>query len=437
MIKKILLFIVALLPTLLPPAPAQEAEKGLYHAVVPRERERPLIENAGEYEGLFLRRGYRYVSPELEALVQSIGQEIAPDPLDPYVRYRFFIVREPDPSAFALPDGQIYISTGLLALLENEAQVAAVLAHEIAHVEGHHGILNYRKARKSGIASIILGPLTLGIGDVFLIESIYGYSKALEREADERGFERMLEYGWDVREIVPMLQALGVDIEGERVETKPKWSSHDEIVVRVAETQARLAVRCADVDLGSLRRGAQGFYELTRTAALETVQDFLRKDYPRSAVHLAGRLIERDPENPQAHRALGDALFGLRAKEATVERTRKEKRQAREERLLLTREERSQQRLEASQGGSTLRHNLESARRAYLEALRLEPELAEAHRGLGYVLESLGEEEEAGKSWVAYLRLRPQALDRSIVLHDLEEIVKKLKEKESSDANKS
>ena len=78
-------------------------------------------------------------------------------------------------------------SVGMLARLHDEAQLAAVLAHEINHVAGHHGIVDYRATRKKTIAGMVLGGLG-GWGDLISIglhASVYGFARDLEQEADD------------------------------------------------------------------------------------------------------------------------------------------------------------------------------------------------------------------------------------------------------------
>ena len=129
-------------------------EKGNYGAVELTEKDYHLIETSEEMHDQFQRRGVRHSDRELEAWLQEIGNRLAPETTDFYQQYRFYLIRDPSPNAFALPDGQIYVHTGLISRLENEAQLASLLAHEINHVAGHHGILAYRSQKKKAAAGI-------------------------------------------------------------------------------------------------------------------------------------------------------------------------------------------------------------------------------------------------------------------------------------------
>jgi tetratricopeptide (TPR) repeat protein len=153
-------------------------------------------------------------------------------------------------------------------------------------------------------------------------------------------------------------------------------------------------------------------------------------DYPRTAVVLARALVRERPADAAGHLALADALRGLGAREMIADGdslTRREKRENVWARAALTREEREERRLETPEGRQALKRNLEQARQSYLEALRLDPGLAEARRGLGYALKGLGRPIDAGKEFVAYLKARPQAEDRPVVLAELQEINEQVK----------
>jgi len=402
---------------------------GVYEALpLDDDDEERLLRNVNAYEDLFVRRGYRYETSELDAFVGRVGAALTPRSTDPYIKYRFRILRDPQANAFALPDGQVYVNTGMLAGLENEAQLAALLAHEIQHTAGHHGLLSYRSARRKIITSMVLGPLTLGVGDVFLALSVAGYSRELESEADRLGLERMHAAGYDPRQMAALFELFGGDPEGESVQTSgSKWSTHPETLARVesARTQAarRLGGRPAN-----LKVNAQGYRRLARQAGLDTVQDMIAADYPRAALGMARWLLSEDATDAGRHLAVADSYLALGARQAQVgDLSNKEKRANRWARYTHTREEREERRLGTEEGRKALRVNMDLARRSYLRALELNPNLPEARRGLGYALDGLDRPQDAGVHFVAYLKARPGAADRELVLDRMREINGKIK----------
>ncbi|MEM7284442.1 MAG: M48 family metalloprotease, partial [Pseudomonadota bacterium] len=147
--RKLGLVVLLTLPFLAGASTKKNKQTGIYHRVeIMKDDEAEVITNSEELEELFKRRGLVYQDPKVTEWVSRIGEMVAPDSTDPYINYRFFVLRDPTPNAFALPDGQIYIHTGMLARLHNEAQLACLLGHEVVHVAGHHGILVHRSNKK-------------------------------------------------------------------------------------------------------------------------------------------------------------------------------------------------------------------------------------------------------------------------------------------------
>ena len=83
------------------------------------------------------------------AYLLRVGKSLIPRGLElEKVSWRFRALRDPQPNAFALPNGSIYVTTGLLTLIDNESQLAAIIAHELTHVMRRHTYLHNRSNRK-------------------------------------------------------------------------------------------------------------------------------------------------------------------------------------------------------------------------------------------------------------------------------------------------
>src|SRR5262249_52894121 len=94
-----------------------------------------LLEDANELDRQFEKKGLVYHDPAAEDYLVRIAKNLLAGAQPPdRVSYRFHILRDPMVNAFALPNGSIYVNTGLIAALENEGQLASVLGHEITHV---------------------------------------------------------------------------------------------------------------------------------------------------------------------------------------------------------------------------------------------------------------------------------------------------------------
>ncbi len=430
---------LAAIVTLCAPPRARAAE-GEYGPVEVRKSEAGLMKSVNEYEEMFVRRGYRYTSPELEDLVARIGAKLAPPPTDPYIRYRFHIVRDPELNAFALPDGQVYVNTGILAAFENEAQLAAVLAHEVHHTAGHHTILTYRSVRSKIIADMVLGPFTLGLSDIFLVLSVYGYSRDLEEEADRRGAPRMLEAGYDPRQMPRVFEIMLQDPEEEMPKRATAWSTHPQLQARVEYTRRIAQDLLKNLDPSTLRVEASGYRQLARRVSLQTVDDLIAADYPRSAVALARRLTAESPTDGACAVALGDATRALGARSdpsGESAASNDVKKQHERDRRVMTRSERETERETTPEGKENLRRNLDAARQIYRRALELGLDIPEAHRGLGYALMGLDDAQGAGREFVIYLKTSPDALDKPIILKHLKALTETIKKGPASDAKQS
>lgn len=145
---------------------------------------------------------------ELIDYVNGIGQRLAASPKAGGYPYEFRIINDNSINAFALPGGPVYVHTGLLAALDNESQLAGVLAHEISHVALRHGTHQMSKAQGLQLG-LMLGVSMIGGGKGIwnTVAQVAGglgaqslllkYSRDAEREADLHGAQIMHEIGYD------------------------------------------------------------------------------------------------------------------------------------------------------------------------------------------------------------------------------------------------
>ena len=148
-----------------------------------------------------------YGDPALQAYVTEVGQKVAHASHQPGLAWRFAVLDDPTVNAFAMPGGYIYITRGILAHLNSEAQLAGVLGHEIGHVTHRHTAERITQQQLYGLglglASTVsetvrrYGDLAQqGLGLLFL-----KYSRDDERQADELGVGYATAAGYDPREI--------------------------------------------------------------------------------------------------------------------------------------------------------------------------------------------------------------------------------------------
>jgi predicted Zn-dependent protease len=434
--------LAAAVAALLVAAPLSAAE-GCYQPVPLRPKDAELIRVSGELEDQFVRRGDVLTSGPALDLVRRVGARVAPaHPVDDYQRFRFGVIDSPVPNAFALPDGQVYVHSGLLAILENEAQLAGVLAHECMHVEGHHGILGARDARRK-VGGMVALSIALGqwasLVNIALVHAIIGYTRDLEQEADLRAIDRVVEAGYDPREMPGVFALLDLDPEGESVRPKTAtWSDHPLSEQRSQYTTQVLdgmAARLESLEKeGKLETGDAGFADAVLPLARRAARQYLAADRPRTALVLAQRLVEKHPDDPADQVLLGDAFRQLDARPAVppdTEMTKRAKRAKQKERATKTASERAMQRLGAETGKAPLEQNRAHARAAYEEALRLQSVHPGALEGLARLSEAEGLLVEAGHYWSSWLESAPPGdpLTPTAVQH-LKDITRELNAKQ-------
>jgi len=147
----------------------------------------------------------------LAEYIDRLGQRLAAHSPRTRITYSFQVADMPEANAFALPGGHIYVSRGLLALVNTEDQLAAVLGHEIAHVAARHSVrkqtasaplapLRIAAALGGAAAAIVspgLGQVVAGIGQLPAQFALAAYSREQEREADRIGQQLASEAGFD------------------------------------------------------------------------------------------------------------------------------------------------------------------------------------------------------------------------------------------------
>jgi predicted Zn-dependent protease len=193
--------------------------------------------------------------PGLTAYVQALGQRLAARSPRQDVGYQFRVADMPEPNAFALPGGYIYVSRGLLALTNSEAELANVVGHEIGHVAARHAAQRQTRATGVGIATV-LGTILAGVaggndaaraaaelGQAAGAGLIASYGRDQERQSDDIGQRLAAESGWDPRAMSSFLASLERDT-GLRTGGTPRpgyLDSHPALGERVRVTAERAA----------------------------------------------------------------------------------------------------------------------------------------------------------------------------------------------------
>lgn len=163
----------------------------------------------------FTNIGELHPSPELQEYVNLVGRTIARNSDRPTIPWSFAVLVDDTPNAFAGPGGYIFVTTGTLARMKTESELAGVLAHEIAHVTQRHMLKTFRRSQlwsglSSGAALVSDNPddfLKIG-GEVNTLLQNQGYDANFEYEADRIGTEYAAMSGYDPRGLLTFLRAL-------------------------------------------------------------------------------------------------------------------------------------------------------------------------------------------------------------------------------------
>ena len=208
--------------------------------------------------------------PSLNSFVRSIGEKLARVPLADQYPYSFKVVQDKSINAFALPGGPTFTHTGLISAADNEAQIAAVLAHEISHVALRHGTNQASKANLIQLPAIIGGELLgarggltgalaqLGIG-LGANSVLLKMSRNAERDADLMGTRIMHAAGYNPIEMARFFEKLEAQ-HGKGGALVAFFSDHPNPEDRVKNVQNEilmLSQRSYDADSGQISRMKQ------------------------------------------------------------------------------------------------------------------------------------------------------------------------------------
>jgi predicted Zn-dependent protease len=184
-----------------------------------------------------------YDDPALQKYVSDIGVKLARLSQRPSLPWQFTVVDQPAINAFALPGGFIYLTRGILPFLEDEAELAGVLGHEIGHVTARHSAQQYTRAIGGQLGLAALGvfvPAARPFGQASqqaMALLFLKFGRDDELQADELGAGYAASGGWDPAGVPGMLSTLGrlAEASGDRKGVPNFLSTHPEPLARVME----------------------------------------------------------------------------------------------------------------------------------------------------------------------------------------------------------
>lgn len=203
------------------------------HALKEAEQRARIEYQANEATHVIKELGMLYGDAQLDAYLQGIVDKLYPEQVGK-LEIRTF--KASPFNAFAMPNGKLYIHTGTLLRLRNEAELASVLGHEGAHYTGDHIYRTVSSAKVSMAILTVLGA-ALGapaLGQLAGVSSIMGMSREHEREADSEGFERMVKVGYDSAAGAETFRRLLRELDALKIKQPIFFASHPAVSERIA-----------------------------------------------------------------------------------------------------------------------------------------------------------------------------------------------------------
>lgn len=373
--------------------------------------ERTLIRRADEEDEAIRSRGLLLPDEPLQSYLAEVGNRLVPDFAGSNARFGFLVLRDPMVNAFAMPNGSIYVNVGLLARLQNEAQLAHVLAHEISHVTLRHSLKQYRSTKNKVVAAHLTDVLLGGTSIAYLpyVAAIAGYSRDAEQEADMAALTLMSNAGYRLEDAYGLFAVLA-EVNSAESLLGSIYASHPGDQTRIQYTR-RL------IEEGFVEPNPEGVtgteeYNLYKPRFLDAAIDLkLRAKHYQLALNLARQALEEAPDNPRFHYYRGEAL---RLAAGDPEGAAKEH-------AWIKGESYRPDMLSSFRQGSVTRND--EALTAYRAALALGDDVPEVHRGLGLIAYSRGERPAARSALSRYLDRAPDAKDELYIKSLLEELV--------------
>lgn len=363
----------------------------------PRKDAVQLRKDADDIEKRLSTSGLLYGQAELDAYLQGVADALVRrDDREPI---RLKAIKGPWPNAFVLPNGASYVTTGMLDMLDNEAQLACVLGHEMTHLVEQHALSEMRAQRTregwstalavligavgayygGGQAGAALADITASAGQLWTLSAVSGYSRDNEREADRAGFERIVAAGYDTTQAPVVFEQLLARTPDEAKGARPYFATHPKLEERITSFRELASAR-PDASPGKVE--ADRYFAAIGELPIDQALLLIHAEQPALAQLSIDRYLARHPDSARAHFVAGE-MWRARPGEAGA---------------------------------------IDNALAAYGRAAALPGTPPDALRNKGLLHRERGELPLAREAFEKYLALDPQAVDAGIVRLYLQEL---------------
>lgn len=211
-------------------------DESLTEDYIPLEEEQWAKEQAYIFHGEFVEQGLLYSDTNVRLYMNYLEQRLLFGREDLQGAIALFVIKSPVPNAFVMPNGYVYINSGLFCNLETEDQLAAIISHEIAHVTQMHSVKSVIARKNTLIGAHVGDFMTGGLGLVYFgaFANIMHFSREQEREADEVGLAILSDSGYQPKAMLEAFQSMNKSPEL-RHSKQSIYSSHPSTDSRINE----------------------------------------------------------------------------------------------------------------------------------------------------------------------------------------------------------
>lgn len=229
---------------------------------------------------------------KLQEYVNEVGQKLAMTSERPALYYHFKVLDSPVINAFALPGGYVYVTRGILALLNNEAELAGVLGHEVGHVTARHAVQQYTQTQSyqilATVASIFVPEFRnrdlQQLANVVATGIIRGYGRKMEMESDRLGMKYSFKTGYNPNAVPDFLKVLKlVTKEDEKESFHGFFATHPETSERIYAAQEKAKALLAGKNSADLAFNSDRY--------LNHIEGLIYGEDPKEGV-ISGRMFQ-------------------------------------------------------------------------------------------------------------------------------------------------
>ncbi|NIO04309.1 MAG: M48 family metalloprotease [Proteobacteria bacterium] len=253
--------------------------------------------------------------PSIQVYIDSLGERLVSSASTSEFPIRFFIIKRSEPNAFAIPGGRIFVTTGLIRLVDSEDELAAVLSHEIAHVVRRHIAQRIEASKRLNIATLagaLAGILIGGSGGGAIMAGSLAlgeseklrYTRENESESDRLALSYMDRAGYEGSEMVSFLKKIYRESHHDTA-FPPYLSTHPGIPSRISYLETLMGGLARPVEVP---RSSVGLKDIK-------LRVFLVEKGPLESLNYFDRIINTQPNN-------GDAFFGRALAEKEIGRVK-------------------------------------------------------------------------------------------------------------------